>query len=113
MKAFLIGAGGDVALQVINHYTTKGIEWGLDTYFNQHGPIESAFIASGMVVGFEAIYLALFGQKNAVKLFVLGALTDIIFRSVMPMPSLKDYYKKNHPIMTMFWAGFPATWLAL
>jgi len=113
MKAFFIGAGGDATLQAINRYTKKGEEWGLDTYFAQHGPIESIFIAGGMVVGFEVLYTAIFGQKNVVKLFALGAMIDIIFRNTMPMKTLEDYYKKNSPIMTIFWAGFPATWLAL
>lgn len=111
MKAFYIGFLGDLALQLLNEYTSKGKEWGLDTYFEKHGSLEALMIAPGMVIGFELLYDLIFEEKNFGSLFLLGSLVDIFFRVTMPMESLRDYYKKNHPLMTIFWAGFPATWL--
>ncbi len=111
MKAFLIGVTGDAALQGLNKYTSKGKDWGLDTYFAQHGPVESLFIAGGMLVGFELLYDLIFPTKEYLSLFMLGGIIDVAVRMTMPMESLKDYYEQNHPLYTIFWAGFPATWL--
>ena len=113
MKAFLIGVFGDIGLQLFNKYSEKGKDWGLDTYFKQHGPIESVFIAGGMLVGFDILYDFIFPQKEFFQLFLLGGIVDVIFRTTMPMKSLEDYYYQNHPLFTIFWAGFPSMFLKL
>ena len=111
MKAFFIGVAGDLGLQTLNKYTSKGKDWGLDTYFAKHGPVESLFIAGGMLVAFELLYDKIFTTKEYLYLFLLGGVVDVFFRTTMPMESLKDYYNQNNPLYTIFWAGFPATWL--
>lgn len=111
MKAFIIGVLGDAGLQAFNKYTSYGKDWGLDTYFAKHGSVESLFIAGGMLVGFELLYDKIFPTKEYLYLFALGGIIDVVFRTTMPMASLEDYYNQNHPLFTIFWAGFPAMWL--
>lgn len=106
--AFLYGVVGDASLQLIDKCSDKGREWGLHSYFEQHGPIASLFIAGAMTSGTLYVHDLLFRERSILTLFGLGMALDVLFRTQMPMDSLKDYYNKLTPPYTLFWAGFPS-----
>jgi hypothetical protein len=116
LNVFLYGVVGDAALQAIAAYTSKGEEWGLNTHFKEHGKLASLFIAGGMTTGTYALasffspYYGVppYGSPSVVVLAITGLVLDVLFRTQMLMPSLRDYYKKLSPWMSIFWASFPS-----
>lgn len=109
-SSFWVGFFGDIGLQTIVKNSKDDNLWGLRTYFDQHGSLESMFIASGMMVGFSFIYEKFIDPDlNLFKISIYGIILDILFRNLHDkiMPSLKDYYKKVNPLFTMFWGYVP------
>jgi len=91
--ACLVGFFGDLFLQTLVHKGFGGpTGWGLKDYFAQHGPIESLFIAGGMMVLFYSIFIFLKLPMNYTYLALFGIALDILFREFMIFPSLKGYY---------------------
>jgi len=110
-KAFLMGVLGDAGLQMLGT-SISSEQWGLRDYFARHGPVESLFVAGGMVSAFwyvSTIYLGLDPYGSA----FLGAVTDVAFRTWLPMKSLAGYYAYMPWWKSVFWAAFPAYLLAL
>ncbi len=107
IKAFLFGVIGDFFLQVINKNSTKGQDWGLDYYFEQHQPIEALAIA-GVLTSATLFTHDIFFQRSLPTLFFTGMVWDIVFRNAMIMPSLKQYYAKLNWMESILWAGGPA-----
>jgi hypothetical protein len=105
-KAFITGFVGDLGLQIIAN--KRGDIAGLKEYFEQHGGLESSFIASSMMYGFANLYERLGFDKNNINLFVYGASLDIMFRQFKIMKSLNNtYYKNTTPIQSAVWGGIP------
>ena len=105
-KAFLVGFYGDLGLQIISKY--RGNIVGLKNYFNQHGSLESMFIAGGMMYLFMLIYVWIGFEKNIIYLFIYGGILDILFRNLELFSSLNNtYYKNISPINSFIWGGLP------
>lgn len=113
--AFLFGAFGDVVLQGLysmDHPYFGSDPWGLEEYFKQHGRMESVLIAGGLTSGFHWSANKLLSPTlwplGPLTYAAYGAVVDVLFRTFMPMPSLKNYYQKLPWWMSIFWAAFPA-----
>jgi hypothetical protein len=107
--AILTGAVGDSILQVMVKNSTDKNLYGLKTYFDKHGSLESIFIAAGMTSGLVLPYSIVDPDLHVEGLVIYGAVLDIIFRRYHEkiMPSLADYYKTLDPLMSIFWAIIP------
>jgi len=96
------GIVGDFLLQTF----FKG-KYGLRPYFDQHGSMESLFIAGGMM-GYFCFIAQYFGWTSSwTQLMVYGGALDIFFRESMIMESLRSYYDENGRIFTIIWGGLP------
>lgn len=108
---FFVGFFGDALLQLI--CKIRGNIAKLKNYFALHGPLESLFIAGGMMYLFGFIYMKFFVKVlhltyNYLYLFLYGGILDIIWRQFNLFPSLKDtYYTANNPIQSFIWGGIP------
>jgi len=93
-----VGFVGDFLLQLfIKKFNMGGSTgWGLKDYFNQHGAVESLFIAGGMMTLFMSIFIILVKVVkipiNYVNLAIYGIILDLLFRVFMIFPSLEGYY---------------------
>lgn len=106
--AFIVGVVGDAILQILVQ-TPYGEKWGLNKYFQLHGPIASLLIAGGMMYLFVGVFRLSFGSTPSYALtFLYGMMLDVIFRITRIMPSLDGYYEALTPIMSMIWGGIPA-----
>ena len=106
-NATLTGFFGDASLQLL---TSKGLGgptgWGLNSYFSQHGRIESLFIGAGMMAVFFVIYIYILKLPlKPTYLAVYGMLIDIVFRKFRIFPSLDGYYKNQSYFDTMIVGG--------
>lgn len=102
----LVGFFGDVLLQLM--VKKGGKDWGLKGYFEQHGSVESLFIAAGMMSLFAVIYIYLL--KLPLKweyLIIYGIVLDLIFRVFMIFPSLKGYYSHLNYFWSAVWGAIP------
>jgi hypothetical protein len=97
--ACLTGFIGDGLLQLLVSQNVG--DWGLGSYFSQHGRFESMFIAAGMMTLFYGIYIALKLPLKLEYLALYGIILDLIFRLTGLFPSLKSYYKH----LNYFWSG--------
>ena len=104
-KAFLVGVGGDLALQFIS--SKRGNIAGLKSYFEQHGKMESLFIAGGLMFGASYFYELSGFQQSNLNLFMYGGALDVAFRYTRAFPSLDGYYGSLNPIQSVFWGGLP------
>ena len=105
-KAFLVGVVGDLALQ--SFINNKNDLANLEQYFIQHGPLESATIAGGLMYAVSKVYELSELPLQPVPLFLYGGFLDIIFRQFHLYPSLnKTYYQALTPIQSWFWGGVP------
>lgn len=105
-KCFGVGFMGDFLLQLIVDY--RGDLAGLKKYFEQHGKLESMFIAGGMMYCFGYIFELSEFEKNYQNLFFYGGLLDIIFRQYGLFESLNDsYYKELNSFQSFIWGGIP------
>ncbi len=108
--ACITGFVGDASLQLLNKYLHFGgpTGWGLKGYFNQHGSVESTFIAGGMMTLFYVIYIYLFNVPlSYINLAIYGVVLDFIFRKTMLFPSLKGYYKYFNYFWSAVWGAIP------
>lgn len=107
--AVFVGVAGDATLQTIVNNSDDANKFGLKTYFEQHGSLESLFIAGGMMGLFSALYKYIDPEFNTKGLIAYGAILDIIFRFFREtiMPSLDDYYKHFNAIQTIVFAIIP------
>jgi hypothetical protein len=105
-SALLVGFFGDWGLQLIS--LIRGDIVGLKKYFEHHGSLASAFIASGMMGFFTLLYKLSGLPVNHLNLFIYGVILDIIFRFGGIMRSLNDtYYKHITLLNSMIWGGLP------
>ena len=84
--------------------------YGLAEYFLQHGPMESLFVAAGMMGVFSLIFVALFGEpaiNQLLLLFLYGGVLDLIFRYGRLFSSLDGYYQALSPPISFLWGGLP------
>ena len=93
--ALAVGFFGDLLAQVIVRSGRFG-NWGLTGYFKQHGVLESAFIACGVVGGFYAAWIAL-GLPLRWELILTASLgVDLFWNWANMFPSLKSYYQEPY-----------------
>ena len=105
-KAFFIGMGGDLALQVITKQ--RGDFAGLKEYYEIHGEIESLFIAGGMMFGFSYLYQLSGLPITNTNLFLYGGMLDVIFRNGKISKTLNEtYYKNTTPLQSFIFGGIP------
>jgi len=111
--AFLTGFMGDIGLQLLVASGMGGPSgWGLKSYFKQHGPLESMFIAGGMLAGFYMIYIYILGlpihtHTHIYYIGIYGIIIDYIFRKFMIFSSLKGYYAYMNYYWSAFWIFVP------
>jgi len=99
--ACIVGFVGDFLLQFATK--TTSFDYGLRGYFQEHGPIESLFVAGGMMTIFYVIYLFSGLPLKWQYIAVYGVLLDIIFRVFRVFPSLDGYYSALTPFWTCLW----------
>ncbi len=102
-KSFIVGVVGDTALQLLSP-SFPG--WGLQPYFELHGPLESVFIAGGMMYGFARALEAV-TEPTVLVAFVYGVGLDFAFRGLRLFPSLDSYYDSLSVPLTALWGGLP------
>lgn len=104
--ACLTGFIGDATLQLAVKNSVG--DWGLKSYFKQHGPAESLFIAGGMMTLFYVLYIyALRLPLQWQYLVVYGIVLDYIFRKTMVFESLQGYYRHLNYFWSAFWGAIP------
>ena len=104
-KAFIVGATGDILLQTIVAY--NGDLAGLKNYFQTHNPIESVFIAGGMMFGFSFAYELTGLPIEILPLSLYGAGLDLAFRYGRIFPSLDSYYEALPIPLSILWGIVP------
>lgn len=103
--SFFVGFIGDLILQSLpSNYLSN---YGLDSYFNLHHPIESMTIAGGLMFILSWIYLFLNIPLNIFYLALFGIGMDLCFRHLNIYPSLNDYYSKLNHFWTGLWGAIP------
>lgn len=107
--ACLVGFVGDVLLQlgIKKFYLGGPSGWGLKEYFNQHGSIESPFIAAGMMTLFYILYFYSHLPFTFINLAIYGIILDYIFRITMLFPSLIGYYNYFNYFWSAIWGAIP------
>ena len=102
MLACFTGFIGDAILQT----TGLGNE-GLASYFQQHGRIESLFIAGGMMTLFYALMMLVRIPMTFLNVSVFGIAVDLCFRQFRLFPSLDGYYEMLNYFWSAFWIVVP------
>ena len=99
LSGFLVGALGDAFLQSI----TMDNRHGLQSYFNQHGKVESVMLGS-MITGMWT-YAYTLTKLNSKYLPIYGLFLDEWYRQSYHIvyPSLKDYYQSNSRPKTLLY----------
>jgi hypothetical protein len=104
--ACLTGFIGDAILQ-LGVYNSVG-DWGLKSYFKQHGLAESLFIAGGMMTLFYIVYIYVLQLPlKWYYLAIYGIILDYIFRKTMVFKSLEGYYAHLNYFWSAFWGAIP------
>ncbi len=105
-SSIFVGFCGDLALQSI---VRPGADYGLLGYFKQHGSLESAFIAAGMMACLNYVYTRFDPGVNQIGFVAYGGLCDVVFRKYHGtiMPSLAGYYGAMSPGMSIVWGMIP------
>ena len=104
--ACLTGFIGDFGIQLITKKMGGPTGWGFKPYFLQHGSVESACIAAGMVTLFYIVYLYVFRLPPVwYYMAIYAILLDLLFREMMIFPSLQEYYKQVNYFGTAFFGG--------
>lgn len=108
-SALITGFFGDIGLQIIVNNSNDKNTFGLKSYFDQHGSLESAFLASGMMGMFFMIYKIFDPSFYKIGLCLYGGGLDILFRKYHKIifPSLTDYYKTLSPVESVMWGIIP------
>lgn len=106
VSSAVVGFVGDLLLQSI---VTPENDYGLSSYFRQHGKLESAFIASGMMAILNLAYTIVDPSVNTIGFIAYGGVLDVVFRRYHPtiMPSLDGYYRAMTPAMSIVWGMIP------
>ena len=104
---FVVGFVGDLALQII--VDIRGNIANLKPYFQRHGPIESLFIAGGVMFFVSWIYEWIpYVQKNYWQVFLYGGIWDILWRKCHLFITFDDtYYTANNQLESFIWGGIP------
>lgn len=105
--AVAIGVLGDASLQAIVASSSEENKFGLKTYFEKEGRLESLFIAGGMLGSFTMLYGFADPSYNVAGLTLYATVLDLIFRFTGVMPSLDDYYKHWSIPQTIVFAIIP------
>jgi len=107
--ACMTGFAGDAILQTgVQHKMGGPTGWGLKGYFKHHGPVESLFVAGGMLSLFMVIYVYALGlQPTYTNLAVYGVVLDFVFRKLMIFPTLKEYYQYFGYFWSAVWGAIP------
>lgn len=107
--AIIVGLFGDLTLQLIVKNSDEINKFGLKTYFEQHGSIESLFIAAGMTSTFAMIYKYIDPKLDAIMMIIYATSLDILFRYYRKdyFKSLDDYYNIEPYYYTILWAIIP------
>jgi len=105
----MTGFAGDALLQIGDRNDMGGpTGWGLRNYFKHHGPVESVFIAGGMMSLFMIGFVYAVGLPlTYTNLAVYGIIIDLVFRKLMIFPSLKEYYEYFGYVGSAFWIAVP------
>jgi hypothetical protein len=102
----LVGGFGDLALQLL--LGTGLLEfYGLKSYFQIHGSVESVCIAAGLMGSFSLLYEKSGEQKNLINLTLYGVALDLVFRIFRVMPSLEGYYGELNYLWSGIWGAIP------
>lgn len=111
-SSLIVGFFGDLALQRL---IKPGADYGLTGYFKQHGSLESAFIAAGMMACLNYLYTKVDPAVNRAGFIGYGAICDIAFRKYhgLIMPSLAGYYSAMTPGMSIAWGMIPQAMVLL
>jgi hypothetical protein len=108
VAAALTGFGGDAILQIGSPMLGKDEDWGLRSYFKQHGVGEALCIAAGMMTMFYIFYFVVLRLPPDWRyLAVYGIILDWIFRKAMLFSSLKDYYAHLNYAESALWGAIP------
>ena len=102
--AALTGLFGDAFLQIM--VKNGWGNYGLKSYFTQHGQNESIFIAAGMMAVFYTLYLFIL-KPNWIFLSIYAVCIDFVFRKLRIFPSLDGYYNHFGYLTTAIWAIIP------
>lgn len=106
--AAAVGAAGDLSLQILTKIFADKTGWGLNIYFEQHGFMESLFIAGGMMSIFYMIYIYVLKLKiSTLYLAIYGVIWDALFRFFRIFHSLDGYYSYLGIILSAFWGAVP------
>lgn len=106
-SAIIIGLLGDLTLQLIVKNSEDINKFGLKTYFEKHGSIESLFIAMGMTSSFTLLYEYIDPKWLPILMIIYSASLDILFRKYNIFQSLKEYYEIEPYYYTILWAIIP------
>lgn len=105
----LVGAVGDLSLQLLTWKWDVAKGWGFEKYFKYHQPLPSIFIASGMMGLIGLAHVTLIGEPTVISCAIVGGSLDVLFRLLHPsiMPRLKEYYASLNPFWTIVWGILP------
>lgn len=106
--ATLVGFFGDMGIQIAIKLGVGGKNgMGLRDYFQQHGKVESLFIAAGIMSFFYSLY-AISGLPFKIEyLAVYSVILDLLFRYLRIFPSLNKFYQNSIPSTLIFGAIIP------
>jgi len=90
--AVLVGFFGDLSIQFL--VKIGGLNWGLKSYFQEHGTVASALIAAGILGMFYSIWIAFNLPLRWEVILVVALLLDLFWNYAHVMPSLNNYYKE-------------------
>ena len=90
--AILVGFFGDLSIQAFLKVT--GYNWGLKSYFREHGMIASALIAAGILGMFYGVWIMFNLPLRWELILVVTLLIDLFWNYAHVMPSLNNYYKE-------------------
>ena len=100
----LTGFFGDAFLQIL--VKKFGYDWGLKSYFEQHGTAEALFLGAGLMAILFIIYIYILKLPlSYTNLAIYGIIIDIIFRKTMVFNTLTDYYNVQNYFETMIIGG--------
>jgi len=107
--ACIVGMLGDMILQIGANKFHMGREdnWGLKSYFLQHGSLESIFIAGGMMTFFYILYYTIGIEFTYIRLIIYGIILDYVFRKFRLFPSLDGYYEYFNYFWSGVWGAIP------
>lgn len=106
IAACFVGFFGDLIMQILGRYIPYYKKCCLSEYFKQHGPVESLFIAMGLMSFLYITYIYVF--KFPIKWYYIalyGIIWDLIFRVFRVFPSLDQFYDNHGYLFTAILGG--------